>query len=67
MANKNSLFLLKLYVIIVGNWGCLVSTIILELKRQVESTRYVHKKINANKIKSVFSNMFRSNGAVAFA
>lgn len=57
----------KIYAILERNWGCLVSTITLELKWQVECTRYVHKKINANKIKTVFSNMFRTNGTVAFA
>jgi len=35
-------------------------------KLQVEGTPYVHKKINANKIKNVFASAFQGN-AVAFA
>jgi hypothetical protein len=36
-------------------------------KVQVGGTRYVQKQINANKIKTVFANMFQNNGSVAFA
>ena len=45
----------------------LVSTGILEHGWQVECLRYGHKKINANKIKNAFSNLFGGNQAVAFA
>ena len=45
----------------------MVSTGILKYKLQVECLRYRHKKINANKIKNAFANMFGGNQAVAFA
>lgn len=45
----------------------MVSTGILKHRWQVEGLRYRHKKINANKIKNAFANMFGGNQAVAFA
>lgn len=45
----------------------MVSTGILEHRWQVVCSRYGHKKINANKIKNAFANMFGGNQAVAFA
>jgi len=45
----------------------LVSTGILEHRWQVEGSRYEQTKINANKIKNAFANMFGTNQAVSFA
>lgn len=45
----------------------MVSTEILEHRWQVDSPRHGHKKINANKVKNAFANMFGGNQAVAFA
>ena len=45
----------------------LVSTGILEHRLQVGRTRYVHKQINANKVKTAFANMFGGSQAYAMA
>ena len=45
----------------------MVSTEVLEHRWQVEGSRYEQIKINANKIKNAFANMFGGNQAVAFA
>lgn len=45
----------------------MVSTELFSHGWQVDCSRYEHKKINANKIKNAFANLFGGNQELAFA